>query len=315
MSSLEFREDGALVRQWHQNPDGSEWTSNYKYNDEGQRTALRTENSAGHLALQLYNYDAAGRLVQVIARPHDGVDQIVESYEFDPVGRKKKTLYIDVASQRPNTHFGCGVEGTDSIYSAQGTATVTTLYNESGKPTELIFCNGTDQPLSRIEFSYDHDGNLIEEAQTNVAEMLPPEVLKSLSTAQLETMHALMGAPGKPIRRVHRYDEQGRRIETRGGMGPLGWDKKTVTYNHHGDQIEEISEHEHRTYGIDGDGQLTDDTAGKSVSRSEARFRYEYDEYGNWLMKTIESRSDVEQEFTVCSIERRTIDYFDSYRS
>lgn len=124
-----------------------------------------------------------------------------------------------------------------------------------------------------------------------------------------------MGTPGKPIRRVHRYDEQGRRIETRGGMGPLGWDKKTVTYNHHGDQIEEISEHEHRTYGIDGDGRLIDDPAGKSVSRSEARFRYEYDEYGNWLMKTIESRSDVEQEFTVCSVEWRTIDYFDSYRS
>jgi hypothetical protein len=79
-------------------------------------------------------------------------------------------------------------------------------------------------------------------------------MLASLNQAQLETVRALFGAGGKPIQRTHRYDGQGRRAETRSQIGPLGGDCKTVTYNDHGDQIQEVSEHEGRDFGIDDDG-------------------------------------------------------------
>jgi hypothetical protein len=309
-TTLEFRANGSLARNWHRNPDGSEWTTTSEYNDTGQRTTTRSENGAGLMDLQYYEYNTAGQLVRVIAQPNGGGDRIAESYDYDAGGRKKKTFYVDLAAQRPNTHYAWGIEGTDSNYSAPGAATLTTLYNERDQPTNLDFHDRAGRLLSRVEFRYDQDGNLIEEAQMNLAERLPPEILASLNQAQLEAVRALLGG-GEPIRRIHRYDEQGRRAETRSRMGLLGEDKKTVAYNDHGDQIEEISEHHQREYGMDDEGQLSDAPTSESASRSEARFCYDYDTFGNWVMKTIESRGGTDQDFTVSSVERRTISYFE----
>ena len=41
-------------------------------------------------------------------------------------------------------------------------------------------------------------------------------------------------------------------------MGPLGGTRKTATYNEHGDQVEEVFEHEARYFGIDDGGRLSD---------------------------------------------------------
>ncbi len=310
-TTLEFRANGCLAHRSHQNPDGSAWTTTNEYDDAGRLTTTRNENNAGLVDLQINEYSAAGQLVRVIARPNGGGDRIAESYEYDTAGRKKKTFYLDLAAQRPDIHFWLGVEGTNSGYGAPGTATVTTMYNEREQPTDLHFHDAAGRLLSRVEFKYDRDGNLIEEAQTHVAEMLPPEMLAAMNPAQLETVRALFGAGGEPIRRMHRYNEQGRRAETHLRMGPLSEDKTTRAYNGHGDQIEEISEHDQRDYGIDDEGRLSDAPTSERVSRSEARFRYDYDAFGNWVTKTIESRAGTEQDFTVSSIERRTIGYFE----
>ena len=297
-TTLEFGANGSLARNWHHNPDGSEWTATSEYNDTGQRTTTRRENGAGLVDLQCYEYNTAGKLMRVIVRPNGGSDRIAESYEYDAAGRKKKTFYIDLAAQSPNIHYGWGVEGTDSIYSAPGAATLTTLYDEREQPTDLHFHDSAGRMLSRVEFRYDGDGNLIEEAQTNLAERLSPQMLASLNQAQLEAVRALLGG-GEPIRRMHLYNEQGRRAETRSRMGKLGGDKKTMVYNDHGDQIEEVSEHDQREYGMDDEGRLSDAPTSESVSRSEARFRYNYDMFGNWVMKTIECRGGTDQDFTV----------------
>lgn len=312
VTTLEFRANGSLARRWHHNPDASEWTATYEYNEGGRPTIVRTENRVGLVDhLQFYDYDTAGRLVRIFVRPPGGEDRISESYEYDAAGRKKKTFYVDVATQRPDTQYAWGVEGTDSSYSAPGATTLTTLYNEREQPTDLLFYDGAGHLLSRVEFRYDRDGNLIEEAQTNVVEMLPPEMLTSLNQAQLETVRALLGAAGEPVRRMHRYNEQGRRTETLSRMGPLGGNSKTMAYNEHGDQIEEVFEHEERDYGIDDEGRLSDAPTRESASRSEARFRYDYDAHGNWVMKTVESRGGMDPDFTLSSVERRTLGYFE----
>ncbi|MFY9726977.1 MAG: hypothetical protein WB579_16380 [Bryobacteraceae bacterium] len=261
--------------------------------------------------IQIYEYDTPGRLIRVLARSQGGGDRIVESYAYSETGGKKKTLHVDVAAQRPDTHYAWGVEGTDSAYSAPGAATLETRYNERDQPTDVFFRNTAGRLLSRVEFHYDEAGHMVEEVQTNGEEALPPEMLASLNQTQLETVRALFGAGGKPIQRTHRYDGQGRRAETRSRIGPLGGDSKTTSYNDHGDQIREVHEHEAREYGIDDEGRLADTPTRESVSRSEARFRYDYDARGNWVLKIVEGRGYADQDFTLSSLERRTITYFE----
>lgn len=231
MTVLDFHVDGSITRRWHKNQDGSEWTSSYEYDRAGRLVTLQTGHAAGIVHLQLYEYEVAERLARVISRPKNGDDRIAESYEYDAAGRKKKTFYVDVAAKRADTHYAFGVEGTDSGYSAPGATTLTTLYNERDLPTELIFHDETGRLLSRVAFGYDAAGRLVKEAQTSAEEMLPPEIMTSLNQPQRETLRALFGAGGEPVRRLHRYNEQGLKAETRSRMGPLGGDCKTMAYN------------------------------------------------------------------------------------
>jgi hypothetical protein len=310
ITNLEFLASGSLAKRFHHNPDGSEWTTTYNYDDTGKLTARGSENSAGPVDVQSCEYSTAGQLVRVIARPNGNGDRITESYDYDTAGRKMKTVYIDLPALRPDTHYLMGVEGSDSSYGAPGAATVTTMYNQREQPIDLHFYDEAGRLLSRVEFKYDRDANLVEEAQTKSGEMFSG-TFAGMNEAQLETVRALLGAGGEPITRMHRYDELGRRVETRSRIDPLSEDKTTRAYNDHGDQIEEISEHNQRDYGIDDDGRLSDSPTSERLTRSEACFRYDYDAFGNWVTKTIESRAGMDKDFTVSSLERRTIGYFE----
>ncbi|HEV2198504.1 MAG TPA: hypothetical protein VGR73_01690 [Bryobacteraceae bacterium] len=94
-------------------------------------------------------------------------------------------------------------------------------------------------------------------------------------------------------------------------MGPFGGiGSKIVAYNDYGDPIEEIFEHVPRSVSIDDEGRLSDAPPGESVSRSQGRFRYDYDAHGNWVMKTVESRAGPDKDFSLSSVEKRTIAYF-----
>jgi hypothetical protein len=307
-TTVEFRFDGNLSRRSHHNPDGSEWTSSYEYDNEGRLIQMRSETADDVAKLCIYEYDNAGRLLRVLDRNEAG-DRIVETYQYDTSGRKSKTLHVGMAAQRSDTHYSWSAEGTDSAYSAPGTATLATTYHRD-RPTRLTFRDLTGRELSRVDFGYDDGGRLVEEAQTNSEEVLPPEMLTALNTAQLQTVRGFFGAGGESIRRTHAYDEQGRRIETRSNIGPLGFDRKMVIFNEYGDSLVEVYEHEEREFGIDEEGRIADHPSRENVSRSEARFRYEYDSQGNWLSKTVESRSSSEDELSLSAVERRTIAYF-----
>lgn len=302
----EFHPNGALARQWHLNPDGSEWTSSYEYDYEGRMLALRTEDEA-----RVYEYDSAGRLARGITRGKDGSERVTESYSYDSAGRKKKTLHVDLAAQRPGAGYFWAVEGTDSSYSAPGTATVTTVFDDRDRPVGLLLADVEDRFLTQVEFRYDEAGNLVEEATTNTEQTLPPAWVKEMTPAQLETMRALLGIAGEPVRRLHRYDQHGRRIETRSPTGPLGENRKTVTYNELGDQAEEIVESTYFERGFDQEGRFSDQPTSEKVTRTEARFLYDYDNRGNWVKRVIEGRGAPEQDFTESSAELRTLANYD----
>jgi hypothetical protein len=309
---VEFRRDGSIAHRWHKNPDDSEWTSNYAYDAAGRLVSVTTENTAGLVDFQRYEYDAAGRPLRLVARDQDGHDRTAESYEYDATGGKRKTLHIDVTAQRPDVQYHWGVEGTDSWFSAPGAATLTTLYNTRDQPTALLFHDGAGRALSRVEFLYDEAGRLLEEAQTRVAELLPAEMPTGMNPAQFDAVRALLDAGADPARRVHRYDGQGHRIETSSSLfGPLGREQKTMAYNDRGDLIEEISEDQQRDYSIDDQGRLSDSPIQESQSRSEGRFRYDYDARDNWIKKIVDARGGTDQDFSTSSIELRTLAYDD----
>jgi hypothetical protein len=306
---VEFRPDGALVRRWHKNPDGSEWRHINEYNSAGQLSTERSESVTEPASVKRHEYDVAGRLIRTVILKPDGQERVDESYEYDATGQKTKTHYIDLAAQSPNMMYAFGVEGTDCSFSAPGAATLITRYNLRGQPAELLFHDRSGRALSRVEFLYDAAGNLVEETQTVTKDTLPPELLAQMNPAQLEGMLAVLG---NPMRRRHRYDPQGRRTDTQSStFGKMGQDTKTMAYNEHGDLVEETRVGQHSEYTFDHEGKWSEVAGKDGATASEARFLYEYDGRGNWTSKTVEARSRSNQDFSVSSIEKRTITYFE----
>lgn len=306
-----FRADGSVARRWVRNWDGTEWTVTYECDDVGRLKTVHTEHSAGSPQLQRYEYDSAGRLVRVVTQREGCADRVDARYEHQPEGGKTKIVDIDLAAHDPNTMCAFGVEGTDSSYSARGAARLTTVYNAREQPSRIAFHDAAGGLLSSVDFSYDSNGRLIEEAQTNVAEVLPAEMRASMNEKQMATVLAMFGAAGEPLRRIHRYDEQGRRCETISRPGIIGENRRTMAFNEHGDEIAMVDEHNEREYGIDEDGQLSDAPTKERTTRSEARMRYEYDTRGNWIAKRVECRNGPDEEYFLSTVEHREIIYFE----
>jgi len=300
-----FRPVGTLAERHHRNHDGSEWQSEYVYDADERLIRVRSVAPSGRDAFQLYEYDSKGRLITVIARDEDGRERVDETYEYDDIGRKKKTNYVDVASQRANTSYSWGVEGSDAFYSAAGAATLTTQYEQHARPTGLVFLDADGRVLSRVDFAYDEGGHLVTETQTTSLDILPAHMLAELNPAQVAAMRALIGGNT----RRHRYDDRGLRVETRTSMRPMSDERQTTSYNAQGDPTGQISEHDSREFSLADDGGFHP-TNGR-VGRSEVRFFYEYDERGNWVKKVVEARSEADQTFRICSVERRTLAYYD----
>jgi len=300
-SRHEFRPDGALVRQWHQNGDGSESTLIYTYDAADRLESVRFENSSGPTSLRRYEYDEAGRIVRLLLRDHEGTERVLEGYAYDAQGRKTKTYFA-------HETVGYGVDGSKTFYSAPNATTIITVYNGAHRPTELLFRDAAGALLSRVDFRYDEFGNLIEESQTLSESPLPPNFLEQLNPAQREAVRELLVNEAPQI--IHRYDAFGRRIETVSQFGQLSTDRVSTGYNEYGDLSQEITEREQREFGFKEEGGPLE-SGPIQRSRSELRFRYEYDARGNWTSKVIESRYGESQDFLVASTERRTLIYFD----
>jgi YD repeat-containing protein len=284
-TTLEFRPDGAIAHRMHRNPDGASfaWT---------------------------YEYDDAGRLINVFARSQSDPEQLTETHRYDHAGHKTKTLHLQPSQQNPKAIFCYGVECTDCSYSAPGTSKVVTHFDNRQRPAELLFLDGDEHVRSRVEFRYNKDGMLVEETQQALAELLPPELRAKFNETQLAAIRKLLGGAPGPSQRTHRYDNHGRRVETHSRMGQLGEDKDTVTYNDRGDPIAEVHERTEREYGMDDQGQLSETPVKERSTWSETCIHYDYDAQGNWVLKTVESRSAPDQDFIRLSFEQRVLDYF-----
>ncbi len=299
-TSLEFRPDGLLAHQHHRNPDGSEWTTTHDYDQAGRLSCLRNESSAGQANLTFHEYDGTGRLARVFTRPDGTNEETVETYEYDGEARKTKTRLADPRIS------GYNVEGSDTAYASKGTAKVVTRYNQHDQPSESLFQDQSGRLLSRVDFRYDNDGNLIEETQTHIAAAMPSGLTQEATAVHLEAVRALIG----PIHQLHTYDQQGYRVQTRMRIGQLNDETITRAYNDHGDEIEVISESVSRGYNLDGEGRISEVPSEGRATHSQTMFRYDYDARANWTVKAVESPTG---ELSV--IERRAITYFNGAHS
>ena len=301
LTVIEFRPDGSLQRRWYKNPPpiSSEWTNVYEYTDDNRLAAERTEQRGAVTATKLYEYDSVGRLSRVIILDEGGKQRVAETYSYDDTGTKKKITHI--APQLPSGSCGTmfGVEGSDVAYGAPGATNITSIYDERGRPVGHLFHDSNEELVSRIDFRYDDRGNLLEEVCS--WQKLPPEMIADISPEQMEAMRMLF-----TFSRKHRYDEQGRKIETLSNMAAKDFDLETFAYNEHGDVISQISESSHSEYDFGEGGGLTPKPDSTRSNRSEAQFRYQYDSPGNWIEKIVENPGG-----PIWSIESRTISYFD----
>jgi hypothetical protein len=145
-----------------------------------------------------------------------------------------------------------GVDGTDAAYGSPGATSITSIYDEHGRPIELLFHDSGETLITRIDLRYDERGNLVEEVCSQ--QKLPPEMLAQIRPEQLEARMRFT------IRRQHRYDEQNRRIETSSNIAPNNTDLQTFAYKDHGDVIPTISESSHTEYAVGEEGTLTPKT-------------------------------------------------------
>ena len=258
--------------------------------------------SPGHGEAKRISHYRDGRLVRVTTRTDGLEERIEEEYHYKPDGRKIKTHYVAAEALPEGAMFFYAVEGVHGNYSAERPVKITTEYDEKGKGVELCFYDLQGSALSTVVFRYDEEGRLVEESQST--EALPAGLVKMLSRAQLETMQSTI-RPNQ-TRTLHRYDEHGRRVETRSEIGTLSVEIARTSYNDYGDPATENREHKSKELGFNWRGGIG--RASEKSVESVTHFEYDYDEHGNWIRKTLSGRGE-DGEVRTYAVERRKISY------
>jgi YD repeat-containing protein len=250
----------------------------YVYNDEGRLVAERHINSGGQTTTPTtYTYDGAAEKVKI--------------HELDSLGKENVMM---------------GIEGTNTIISASNAQRVETRYDARGDVVEVKVLDTAGALVSRVEITRDALGNPLEEVQY-VGDAFDPGASDSCSTegiperteeqkAEFETEIGRMFSPGTVMfKHTHRYDAEGRLIESKLSMMGMDASRQTFAYDALGNKSEEVSYNQDGTLG------------------TKAVFAREYDERGNWTRELVSTASTWDAEFGLSipvQVTRRIITYW-----
>jgi hypothetical protein len=306
-----YRPDGRIAQQHYHNPDGSDWTSSYTY-DIGERLReIENRDSKGSVSRTIYQYDQTRRLQRVAVITADGAEDTAETFSYDDE-HKTKTRYVLPTPGRPGS-VAYSIEGSDAAVSVPGATSMTTMYDRHDRPVETLFHDSQKRVVSRFALRYDEAGRLVEETQTSeIEEKLPPDMLAMLNPAQIEAVKASFGfGEGRQRwQRLHRYDNEGHRIETVSRLGTFDNEREIMAYNQHGDVSETQSARDSKEISIDDEGRVVEPAEPRRAHNFEARYSYQYDEHGNWIERVISIGWESDKPFTVSSVDRRSLTYF-----
>lgn len=304
--TMSFDQHGRLIEHINRNPDGSEWRTVNEYSDAGELRATRGYDPSGVLSSEVtYVYDEKGRLTAEQFVTQDGRLITPTSYAYDSEGRKIKTQEFDYSGQADQM---IEIEGTNTFFNVGEAKRVETYYDQQHAAVEAKFFNAAGAVVSRVEITRDALGNPLEEVQyvtdpfplnAFAADSCSTEEVGALTEeqkAEFAAEIARMFPPGTPMsKHIHRYDTEGRLIESRFTMMGIEASRKTFTYDANGNKSEEVS------YGEDGK------FASKTI------FTREYDAYGNWTKEVVSTASSWDAEFglsTPVHMTRRAITYW-----
>lgn len=248
------------------------------FNPDGKLILHRTIQPDGTSQSQEFRYDAAGQRlnpnIQTVHRPDGSRTEI------------HHISGVDTWTMKGLNDFGFGTAGAPIAETHSGA---------DGLPIETIFRDELGHEFSRLLYTFDGAGNIVEAVQTRGT--APPPVWRPLldrglrefaaqaPPEQREIARALIEPGAEQARAAFRYDEVGRVVEVTAWLVGRQIMHTVETYNESGDLA---------TSASDGQPQM--------------RFEYEYDERGNWVRKTAFYTHGSEQ---LGSDEyRRTITYY-----
>jgi hypothetical protein len=304
--AITFNQDGWLTEQINRNPDGSEWRTVNDYSDSCKLLATKTFDPLGALSGEVrYSYDDDGKLVAEQHITKDGKVIAPTTYSYDSGGGKIKIQEFDFSGE---ANVMIGIEGTSTSISAVEVKRIETRYNDRDDAVDVKVFNTAGLLISRVTITRDTRGNPLEETQY-AGDVVPcgPCASGSCSTkevaalaeeqkAELAAELARLFSPGTPMsKHTHRYDVEGRLIESRLTMMGLKASRRTFAYDEASNKVEELNYNEDGTLG------------------NKAIFARDYDEHGNWTKELISTASTWDAEFelsTPVHVTRRTIAYY-----
>jgi len=296
VSLVRFLPNGTIGASESHNPDGSFSRSNYSYDAVGRLTEIRFQMNDGPIQQAVYFYDGSGRLIRLAGVEPDGTERESETYSYGQ-DRKKTKVYF-VPELKPGVGFSYGIEGTELSYGADGATRIVTVYDEGGRPGEVLFHDAEDRLLRRVIFRRDGAGRLVSE-----------EMHLAAPIRESEAALANLFGPGNAMSSTtYVYDYKNRLQEQRTRMSVLGEDRTTIVYDDNDNPIEKVLEHTSREVQIDQEGNI--EPVKETSHTQNVRFEYRYDEQRNWTERVVWSRLEPNPDFQRSNVERREVVYY-----
>lgn len=306
------------------------------FDREGRLVETRTSDSRGVGSTVTFTYDAAGRLLSLNVVNPDGTSAQAETRAYDGFGRLLSIVRSGSREARSDFHYdergrktevqsfapergpvAHGFEGQPMVGAQAGASlpeggTVTTVYDEQDRPTEVQTRDAEGNLVTRVVRTYDVAGRASSEKEIleNPQFLLPAPLRRQMlqsgaSPAEVNEMAAkLFGGAQSSNEVLHVYDEQGRETEQR-EKSALGERVTTTSYDQHGNMLLQRTT---RTAPPAASGQ-NQDLGFPLEPFQERRTRYVYDSFGNWTEATSSWRSSPDADFQDASATRRTLTY------
>ncbi len=304
----EYSSDGRIMSTTESNGDDSEWQTRFTYDSSGRLLKTTSGNTGEKPTETIYSYDEKGHLLTIRSsnRPDNPI-----TFHYDEQGRKTQMQISRPEDYQPNmAQGGSPFEAADRPPNLPGGGSATTIYDEQDRPVEVQVRDQKGELISRALRTYDVQGHITEEKQVLASPetMIPADARAQLlqeSGASIEELREhltnLMGGQAGPYSIAYGYDSQGRQTMLRRRIFNREEEIET-TYNEHGDKTTEIT----RTISAGG----TKDEPLGPPEYSEARYTYQYDDFGNWTEQAVSYRSSPDGAFQSSIATRRTFTYY-----
>ncbi len=310
---LRFRPDGKLKESEFHNPDGSIARSSYIYDEAGRLIETRFRRVGEITGTSMYySYDTQGRPIRTESADEKGTRTELETYHYDPSGRKTKIQFMPKHEDTAGVSYDIGAS---MMLSAAAAATMTTSYDDRDQPTEVLAHDATHNLLQRMISTYDSDGRLVkEEVRRGAGHVFPgmEDAAKSLSPEDRERMHAIVekffSQDNAFATTTYAYDQKGRRTDKTVRMSILSDEHTTYRFDDHDNPIEEVTEGSNRDMSLDPEGNVQ--SSQEDSIHQHTRYSYTYDSRGNWTERVVWIIFPPDKDFRRSNVERRQITYY-----